>query len=366
MPTFDGALGQDSVRPWVKWKRWTDRVDLRVFRLTIHHLPILTAAGAKGLFGNQKCRLHLYPFVRSWGKHIASYCLDLGATRHPPCGTPCWYGPAGSPSSGAQIFTGEEGISIWHQHQQVEVLMFQTIKSYNVRWCEMSISRTILHKCRECRCVTKAHSSTKPHMRAKPSMQMCSLIHAWHAHPHKHKDTIKNTSPFLCTNVHDPYYNTSFPNFTYIPVYTCHLYSFVLVGMEMLDITSANEPTSPSINLVEPRRVLRLESPAVGLLTRSRVWLGILDVMGFGKVDIFWHLPAMFYMLFCSLEHVTWPLHATEFAGVFVGTGFYSVSPDSLSYHCGLLVISPFSSRDTWSSMDWQGPRPQICGGPQP
>lgn len=34
--------------------------------------------------------------------------------------------------------------------------------------------------------------------------------------------------------------------------------------------------------------------------------------------------------------------------------------------HCGLLVISPLSSRDTWSSMDWQGPRPQICRGPQP
>lgn len=71
MPTFDGALGQDSVRPWVKWKRWTDRVDLRVFRLTIHHLPILTAAGAGGLFGNQKCRLHLSSVGENILHHIA-------------------------------------------------------------------------------------------------------------------------------------------------------------------------------------------------------------------------------------------------------------------------------------------------------
>ena len=67
------------------------------------------------------------------------------------------------------------------------------------------------------------------------------------------------------------------------------------------------------------------------------MWLGISDVMGFSH--------------FCSPEHVTWPLHATATAkfasvSVFVETGSDSVSPDSLIYPCGLLMICAFSSRE--------------------
>ena len=65
------------------------------------------------------------------------------------------------------------------------------------------------------------------------------------------------------------------------------------------------------------------------------MWLGISDVMGFSH--------------FCSPEQVTWPLHATataKFVSVFVETGSDSVSPDSLIYPCGLLMICPLSPRE--------------------
>ena len=133
MPTFDGALGQDSVRPWVKLKRWTDRVDLRVFQPTVHHLPILTAAGPGEPFGNQKCILHwsslgeniLHHTALTWESpdnphvelHVGMVLQALQAVE----------------LSSSQEF-GEEGISICHHHlQQVEVLMIQT----NPTMCEM-------------------------------------------------------------------------------------------------------------------------------------------------------------------------------------------------------------------------------------